>query len=246
MKDKEYKAWHITYDLSEEWDDTKLDNFKGLYSDTRPYLLVKEEGKTGKLHHHFYFSSKYCKNSLKKKFEAVTLESVYFSDPDSQKYKKYDIDGVRGVEIYLHKGVTNHMSKNDDLHIAPVILLSNFFYYGRKNDERSGGETWSDFCREKYYQTIVKMKSWKQEVAKQTKERQQTEIQVILKDLENYPSYSRSEILDYLAYTHFVKPEYNFSEMRAKSLFWKILKEKSPNEYKNDMRQKLDRICVPM
>jgi len=126
-------------------------------------------------------------------------------------------------------------------------VLYNKYYYDRKELEHySKGETWSQFCRKKYENIIERMKEWKQEVAKQTKERQQTEIQVILKDLENYPSYSRSEILDYLAYTHFVKPEYSFSEMRAKSLFWKILKEKSPNEYKNDMRQKLDKLCVPL
>jgi len=248
MKDKDSKSWHITYDISEEHkekydEESYKQKFTGLYEETKPYLLVFEIGKTGKWHHHFYFYSKLCKNSLKKKFEAITLEPVYFSDPDGQKYKKYDVDGVRGVEIYLHKGVTNHLDKNDDLKVIPCKVLYNKSYYNR---ETSTGITWSCFCRKKYEMSIEKMKNWKQEVAKQTKERQQTEIQVILKDLENYPSYSRSEILDYLAYTHFVKPEYNFSEMRAKNLFWKILKEKSPNEYKNDMRQKLDRLCVPL
>lgn len=249
MKDKEAKAWHITYDVDEENynEDLYKQKFTGLYVETKPYYLVFEIGKTGKWHHHFYFYSKLCKNNLKKKFEAITLEPVYFSDPDSLKYTKYDADGVKGVEIYLHKGVTNHMSKNDDLDVTPCAILYNKAYYDRKTEGHYGkGETWSQFCRNKYEASVTSMKEWKQEVAKQTKERQQTEIQVILKDLQNYPSYSRSEILDYLAYTHFVKPEYTFSETRAKSLFWKILKEKSPNEYKNDMRQKLDRICVPL
>lgn len=249
MKDKEPKAYHITYDIeedvcpNEEREDYLPSGIDELYVHSKPYLMVFEVGKTGKPHHHFYFYSKFCKNTLKKKFEEELKTQVYFSDPDNVKYKKYDCDGVRGVEIYLVKGIKNHMSKDDNIEnmeSQPYIVRCNQQYYDRKDPK---GLTWLGFCRQKYEEVIKKMRSRKKEVADDTKAKNEAEIQVILKDLENYPSYSRSEIVDYLTFTHYVKPEYNFTDVRCKNMFWRILKIKNPNEYKNQLHSRIANIC---
>jgi len=205
-KEKIAKHYHITYDVdNEENDGTLVDE---ILDKIRPepnpqYLFVGEIGKTGKYHHHAIFWSKKCKNTLRNQIQEVVPSQVYFSNPSADKYRKYEVNGVKGVEIYLSKGKTNHMSKEDDIKV-----------------------------RKQYEEQITKMKKYTAEVKKQSEEKKKTEWLGVLKDLEEKIQMTPEQIVEYLADTHYMKEEINFSEARAKWLYWKLLKLKCPWEYK--------------
>ncbi|AXH78769.1 MAG: hypothetical protein [Circular genetic element sp.] len=233
------KAWHITWDKSEdnstEHTDHLLVNTTGIVNVNLPYLFIHEVGVTGKLHYHGYFSSQYSKNTIKKKLQEVLKKNVYFSNPDNPKYLKYDRDGVKGVEIYLLKGVTNHMRSTDDLKVIPFVIWQNIPYYGSTINEGR-----MEHIRNVYEKVITSMKSYKSEVSKISKEKKMTEWQLVLKDIHDLCLDSAWCVKDYLAYTHYTRPEYNFSENGFKNLYRRILKEKDINHYKDYIRNIMD------
>jgi hypothetical protein len=229
---KTLKSYHITFDKTDglQINTIMVDLDISMSS---PYLLVYELGVTGKEHYHMYFFSSRCKNTLKTKSQKLLKTEVYFSNPENIKYNKYNKDGVKGVEIYLLKGKTNHMKQNDDIGVTPSIILSNKAYYT---------EARISFIRSIYENTIKGMKDYKKTVAKITTERKETEWQEILKEITLNPIYSPSDIKDYLAYQHYTKEKYNFSENGFKNLYRKILKKVDVNNYKNLIRNKMDLI----
>lgn len=232
------KSYHVTWDKEE--DDPSIKDIKALILTSQPYIFVRETGLTGKIHFHGYFFSDKCKNTVKKKLQELLKVPVYFTDPKHPKYLKYNRDGVLGVEIYLMKGETNHMKPNDDLKVTPYKLLWNTEYYGV--DMEPG--TKMHHIRKIYEKVIEDMKKYKSEVANISQEKKQTEWQLILKDIDNYSLDTRSQIKDYLAFVHFTREKYNFSENGFKTLFRKIYKLKMPKQYSRYIRERMDEIII--
>ncbi len=234
------KAYHVTWDESIEmgdpWEIGLLKDSK-LVAEGLPYLFVHEIGVTGKDHFHGYFHSTFCKNTIKTKLQGLFKVNVYFSNPENPKYLKYNRDGVLGVEIYLLKGNLNHMKSNDDLKVLPSLVWLNKEYYGL--DIKQGRLA---HIRGIYEKVITEMKNYKGTVAKITQERKKSELQLCLKDLEIGQGETPMCIRNYLAYTHYMRKEYNFTENGYKNLYRKILKEKFPNIYKDQIRQRMDEI----
>ncbi|AXH78560.1 MAG: hypothetical protein [Circular genetic element sp.] len=231
------KTYHITWDKTntdEDHSDHLLVKKTSVVHEASPFLFVYEIGITGKLHYHAYFSSQFSKNTIKKKLHDILKKQVYFSDPGNPKYLKYEKDGVKGVEIYLMKGIKNHMRSSDDLEVVPFIIWRNETYYTDSLEGRLA------HIRSVYVKVITSMKSYKSEVAKISKEKKLTEWQLVLKDIKDLPFDSAWCIKDYLAYTHYCRPEYNFSENGFKNLYRKILKEKDLNHYKSYIRNIMD------
>jgi len=265
-KEKKMKSYHITFDAWNIFEDEdgsyapdispeeKIDNlineeygtncalasYAGkVIEKNMPYLMIREYGVTGKEHYHMYFHSTMCKNTIKKKLDELIRTTIYFSNPSNPKYRKYETDGVLGVEIYLCKGETNHMKINDDLKVIPYVILSNTSYYGNWEDTTSRIR----FIRQKYEEQIEKMKKYKKSVADISAERKKSEWEEILKEITAQPLHSSSDIKDYLSYQHYTKEKYNFTENGAKNLYRKILKKIDINQYKNLIRNKFDLIC---
>jgi len=242
------KSYHVT------WDDLPTHDKYGLYPDssikdlmehdiiceTQPYLFVDEIGITGKFHYHGYFHSKFSKNTVKKKFQQFLGTQVYFTDPTHPKYKKYERDGVLGVEIYLMKGKTNHMKSTDDLKVYPSIQIAKTSYYG-DNIETA---TRLQHIRKIYEKVVEDMKKYKSEVANISKEKKLTEWQLILKDIETHTLDTRSQIKDYLSFVHYSREKYHFSENGFKNLFRKIFKFKNPEHYSRYIRERMDEIIM--
>lgn len=241
------KSYHVTWDAAPELCEANggaghppVSDIKAMIVTSQPYLFVREIGITGKIHFHGYFFSDKCKNTVKKKMQELFKVPVYFTDPENPKYLKYKRDGVLGVEIYLMKGEKNHMKPNDDLKVTPFKLLWNTEYYGV--DDEPG--TKLHHIRKIYKKTIEDMKNYKSTVAKITKERKETEWQLILKDINNYCLDTRSQIKDYLAFVHYKREKYNFTENSAKSLFRKIFKLKQEQNYLRYIRERMDEIII--
>lgn len=238
------KSYHVTWDQRISFAIFKfmiedLDK-KGIILKSQPYIFVQEIGITGKVHFHGYFHSKFCKNTVKKKFQEELGTQVYFTDPTHPKYLKYNRDGVLGVEIYLMKGETNHMKSTDDLEVTPSICMVNSEYYG---DPLETG-TRLHHIRKIYEKVIEDMKKYKSEVANISKEKKLTEWQLILKDIETHSLDTRSQIKDYLAFVHYSREKYNFSENGFKTLYRKIYKLKTPKDYSRYIRERMDEIII--
>jgi len=233
------KSYHITWDTKDlqtwDFDDTDQVAKTGLVAQAHPYLFVKEIGVTGKLHYHGYFHSTFSKNTIKNKLQELLETPVYFSNPDNPKYLKYSQDGVLGVEIYLIKGVKNHMRGTDDLKMTPFIKWHNIEYYGPSINEGR-----LQHIRNKYEKVVTSMKNYKSEVSKISKENKLSEWQLVLKDLTDLAIDTEHQIKDYLAYTHYTREKYNYSENGFKNLYRKIMKHKNINKYKNYIRQLMD------
>jgi hypothetical protein len=231
---KKTKSYHVTYDgPAVKWIEDDGNVVLNL-----PYLVVEEQGATGKQHIHAYFHSQLSRNTLRSRITQECKTMVSFSDPESVKYQKYNKDGVKGVEIYLMKGKTNHMKANDDSKVLPLIKCLNKAYYGSVFEPG----TRLDKIRRIYEKATLDMKNYKSTVAKITTERKKTELELCLKDLENCQGQTAQTVKDYLAYTHYMRKEYNFTENGYKNLFRKILKEKFPDIYKNQIRNRMDEI----
>lgn len=228
------KSYHITWDTQGD-DDLEIIKKTLCVQTSKPYLFVHEYGVTGKSHYHGYFTSQYSKNTVKNKIQEGLKTSVYFTNPEHPKYLKYSQDGVLGVEIYLVKGETNHMKPNDDLKVMPLIIWSNNSYYSILPE---GGRM--AHIRKVYENVITKMKNYKTEVSKISKEKTLTEWQLILKDLQEMAIDTDSQIKDYLAYTHYTREKYNFTENGFRNLYRKIKKNKNINNYKNYIRNIMD------
>lgn len=233
------KTWHITWDKQNQECDIHnehlLINKTGIVHTSSPYLFVYEVGVTGKYHYHGYFASQYSKNTIKKKVQEALATNVYFSNPDNPKYLKYNKDGALGVEIYLLKGVTNHMRSTDDLKVTPHVIWHNSKYYGPAILEGR-----LQHIRNVYEKVITSMKQYKTEVSKISKEKKLTEWQLVLKDIKDLSLDTAWCVKDYLAYTHYTRPEYNFSENGFKNLYRRILKENDINHYKDYIRNIMD------
>jgi len=225
------KTYHVT------WDTTALDDVKtsGIVHTQSPYLFVHEIGITGKKHYHGYFTSQFSKNTIKNKLQNILKVPVYFSDPANPKYLKYNQDGALGVEIYLLKGQTNHMRSNDDLKVTPLIVWHNKTYYGNTITEAR-----LQHIRKIYEDVITSMKNYKAEVSSIQQEKKLTEWQLILKDLDELTIDTEQQIKDYLAYTHYCREKYHFTENGFKNIYRKIMKHKNLNKYKNYIRNLMD------
>lgn len=84
------------------------------------------------------------------------------------------------------------------------------------------------------------MKNYKSEVSQISKENKLSEWQLVLKDLTDLAIDTEHQIKDYLAYTHYTREKYNYSENGFKNLYRKIMKHKNINKYKNYIRQLMD------
>ena len=256
---KDHKGYHVTYNCNEynaKIEGTPYENdyqyfvpdskhIEDLLVDTRcgintvmPYLWVFEIGTTGKAHYHCYFFSTKSRNTVKKWMYEHCKATLQVSDPFDDKYNKHAKDGVYGVEIYLHKGKTNHMSSNDDLKVIPHKICSNLEYYGDINNETSR----SYKIRKMYENIIQQMKKYTSEVRKISENNKLTEIQTILKDLSDKSILSGREIKDYLIDVHYMRPKYIYSENGFKRIFLKILREKNPKHYKEIIKQSMDSV----
>lgn len=252
QSEREYKPYHITYDFNEynsflsnngtnvrhgsiKHIDDALNDKRLAINSKMPYLWVHEIGVTGKDHFHCYFFSSKSKNTIKKYLFEHTKEALKVSNPNDTKYAKYDKDGVKGVEIYLLKGQTNHMNKNDDLKVIPSIISLNKEYYGRIKNETSR----SYKIRSIYEQIIEDLKKYAKECRSINEENKLTEFQLILKDLSEKQLMSPQDIQRYLRDIHYMRPKYVYSDNGFKRLFLKILREKNEYLYKQCMENSM-------
>lgn len=243
QSEKDFKSYHITYDEN-QYNDT-IDHIEDILKDTKlgvnkimPYLWVAEIGTTGKRHYHCYFFSSKSKNTVKKYMFVHTKEALKVSNPDDAKYAKHNKDGVKGVEIYLHKGCTNHMCKNDDLKVMPRKICQNNEYYGNIENDTSR----SYKIRQMYQKTVEDLKKYAKECRKINEENKLTEYQTILKDLSKKTQMSPGEICDYLIDVHYMRPKYIYTENGFKRNFLKILREKNEFTYKEIMKDSMNAI----
>ena len=242
QSERDYKPYHITYDFNEYNSHKRIQrmhantsNIKDALEDKRlginkkmPYLWVQEIGVTGKQHIHCYFFSSKSKNTVKKYFFEHSKQQMQVSNPNDAKYAKYDKDGVKGVEIYLLKGETNHMNKNDDLKVMPYIILANNEYYGHINIKT----TRLYKIRDMYEKITQDLKKYAKECRTINEENKLTEFQLILKDLTDKRQMTAEEIKKYMIDVHYLRPKYVYSENGFKRLFLKILREKNEDLYK--------------
>lgn len=255
QSEKEFKAYHITYDFNhlnskdDEPDDKHIaeimeDKHIGI-NHKMPYLWVAEKGRTGKLHYHCYFHSSKSKNTVKTHMFNHTKEALSVTNPADKKYAKYDKDGVKGVEIYLFKGYTNHLEKTDDITIHPKFVLFNETYYGDSGPcLLDDVDTRAHKIRKMYEQLVTDLKKYNEHMRKISEENKLSEFQTILKDLEKKSLMTPDEIRSYLVNVHYMRPKYIFSEMSFKRIFCKILREKNEilyREYMNDRMKEIIR-----
>ena len=260
QSERDFTPYHITYDCNEynaikerplgddhrywQWSadlkhiDKILDDKKIGLNKKMPYMWVLEIGTTGKYHYHCYFYSSKSKNTVKKYFFEHAKENLKVSDPDNLKYAKYGRDGVIGVEIYLHKGITNHMCKTDDLKVLPRKIIQNEDFYGDIKNETSR----SYKIRKMYEKIIEDLKKYAKECRTINEENKLTEFQLILKDLEKKPTMEAHEIKSYMIDTHYMRPKYVYSENGFKRLFLKITREKNEKLYKQILKDSMNSI----
>ena len=148
---------------------------------------------------HFYFHSRRCKNTVKKYLEQWGMTNLLFSDSLNKKYAKYNSTGtigpMLGVEIYLLKGVTNHMSPDDDLKVLPNILLHSPQYTPE----------YKAVIRSCYQDIVVKLRSYKKEIKKINDDRKKRERECIMEDLKFQITMPIENIRDYVK-KHYAKP----------------------------------------